>query len=232
MAKSDYLQRNDGAFRDQLNLFKNNIASYAANLSVTPAQIAAQSADADYFDHVLTSLGRMQTHSQQWTTWKGLVRDGGSPPVTGAPVVPALPGNVPVVPFGIETRFRALAKQIKAHGSYNPAIGQALGIEGPDAAPVDLATVQPLLDVEFSGNRVEVGWGWQGNAAELDMIEIQVDRGDAKGFTLLAFDTTPGYVDTAPLPAVPTKWKYKAIYRVGDQQTGQWSQEVSITVGG
>jgi hypothetical protein len=28
------------------------------------------------------------------------------------------------------------------------------------------------------------------------------------------------------------KCKYRSIYRVGDQQLGQWSNEVSITVGG
>jgi hypothetical protein len=28
------------------------------------------------------------------------------------------------------------------------------------------------------------------------------------------------------------KWKYRAIFRVGDHQVGQWSNEISITVGG
>ena len=58
-----------------------------------------------------------------------------------------------------------------------------------------------------------------------------MDRGDGKGFVPLAFDTTPGYVDTQPFPATPTKWTYKAIYRVNDAQTGQWSNPVTITVG-
>jgi hypothetical protein len=49
---------------------------------------------------------------------------------------------------------------------------------------------------------------------------------------MLTYDTTPGYVDTQPFPATPTKWTYKAIYRVGDAQVGQWSNPVSITVGG
>jgi hypothetical protein len=59
-----------------------------------------------------------------------------------------------------------------------------------------------------------------------------VDRADAKGFVDLAYDTTPGYTDTQPLPAAPVKWKYRAIWRVGDEQVGLWSEEVSITVGG
>ena len=67
---------------------------------------------------------------------------------------------------------------------------------------------------------MQVGWGWQGFSAFLDMLEIQVDRGDGKGWVFLTYDTTPNYTDTFPLPATPTKWKYRAIYRaiyrVGD----------------
>ena len=62
------------------------------------------------------------------------------------------------------------------------------------------------------------------------MIEIQVDRG--AGYSLLTYDTTPGYTDTTQFPASPAKWTYKAICRKGDSQVGQWSNPVSITVGG
>jgi hypothetical protein len=64
------------------------------------------------------------------------------------------------------------------------------------------------------------------------MLEIQGNRGDGKGWVFLTFDTTPNYTDTFPLPATPTKWKYRAIYRVGDAQVGIWSNTVEITVGG
>jgi hypothetical protein len=57
-----------------------------------------------------------------------------------------------------------------------------------------------------------------------------VDRGDGKGYVLLAFDTTPGYTDTQPFPTTPATWTYRAIYRVGDNQVGVWSQTVSVTV--
>ena len=38
-------------------------------------------------------------------------------------------------------------------------------------------------------------------------------------------DTTPNYADTAPLPPAGqgALWKYKAIYRQGDQRVRQWS---------
>ena len=84
----------------------------------------------------------------------------------------------------------------------------------------DLSAVAPVLTAKISGNHVAIGWGWGGNDTYLDACEIQVDRSDTHGFVLLAQDTTPGYNNTAPLPAAPTKWTYKAIYRVGDARVG------------
>ena len=33
-------------------------------------------------------------------------------------------------------------------------------------------------------------------------------------------------------PTTPTKWTYKAIYRIADHQVGQWSPAVIVIVGG
>lgn len=230
MVTNNYVQGNDNAFSAQLITFKTNIGGYAAILGLTTDQIKAQAADSDYLDYVLKCLGIMQNSAQQWTAWKNLTRGGGTPPPTGAPVAPVLPAAVPAVAPGIEARFRALVKQIKASPGYNSAIGKALGIEGSQQAPPDLTTIQPDIDVTLNGNHVDVAWGWGGYGAYLDLCEIQVDRGDGKGFNLLAIDSTPGYADTAPLPATPVKWTYKAIYRLGDVQVGLWSKPVSVTV--
>ena len=232
MARSDFLQANDDAFAAQLQAFKTNIGSYGAVLGVTPAQITAQAADADYFAFTLACQQIARACAAQWTVWKQLTRDGGSPPPTGVPVVPSFPDDPGVVAPGVEVRFRALVKAIKAHAGYNVSVGEALGIEGATQVGPDLATVTPVLGVKTSGNRVEVAWGWQGFAAYLELCEIQVDRGGGQGFGPLAFDTTPGYVDTAPFPAAPAKWTYRAIYRVNDAQVGQWSNPVSVVVGG
>jgi hypothetical protein len=76
---------------------------------------------------------------------------------------------------------------------------------------------------------VNIGSGCQGDSAFLDMIELQVGRGDGHGFVLLAMDTTPNYTDTVT-PTAPAKRTYRGIYRVGDARVGQWSNEVSINV--
>ena len=64
----------------------------------------------------------------------------------------------------------------------------------------------------------------------LPLSALHPHRGQS--FIALAFDTTPGYVDTQPFPAAPVKLTYQAIYRVGDNRAGQWSKPLSVTVGG
>jgi hypothetical protein len=121
-------------------------------------------------------------------------------------------------------------RQSKAHANYTPPIGEALGIEGPEQSGPDFSTFKPVLTLRLSGGQVLAGWGWQGQGAFLDMIEIHVNRG--AGYQMLAFDTTPDYLDTFAAPAGGQKWTYKAIYRLGDQRVGQWSDEASITIAG
>jgi hypothetical protein len=232
MAKSDYIPRNEEAFNALLQLFKNGIGNYATVLTVSAPQIAAQDADAASFDYTLKCMAIIANSSQQWTAWKNISRAGGTVPASGAPVAPVLPAAVPAVAPGIEARFRALVQLIKAHPAYNEAIGQALGIEGAEPAGPDLTSVQPDLDAVISGNQVNVKWNWGGKSAFLDLCEIQVDRNDGKGFVLLAYDTTPGYVDTQPFPTAPVIWTYRAIYRVGDDRVGVWSSPVSVTLPG
>ncbi|MBX7207315.1 MAG: hypothetical protein K1X78_03295 [Verrucomicrobiaceae bacterium] len=232
MPKSDYLKRRDDEFSAQLTTFQNNIGSHTATFGLSPAQVSGQAADAAYFAYILASQQVCSQCSQQWTAWKDIIRGGGAPPATGAPADAPMPAAVPIVAPGVEARFRKLAQSIKAHAAYNPAIGEALGIEGAAHTGPDFAVFKPEFDIVLTGGQVLVRWTWQGQSAFLDMIEILVDRGGGAGFVFLAQDTTPGYVDATPLPATAQKWSYKAIFRVGDQRIGQWSDVVSITVGG
>jgi hypothetical protein len=198
MAKSSYISPTDEGFAAQLQTFKNAIPGYAGTLNLTTTDTKPQGEDADYFSYVLAFQQIMQNGARQWTGWKDLARRGGDLPPSGAPVDPVLPTAPLAVAPGIETRFRALVKQIKAQASYNESIGEALGIEGAQQSGPDYATLQPDVSATINGTHVDIGWNWSGFANFLDQIEIQVDRG--QGFAALAFDTTPGYVDTQPFP--------------------------------
>ena len=168
-------------------------------------------------------------------TWDGILEPGDAgyvpPPLPAADAGAGLPAVVPVKP-GALTRIFSLVQVMQEATSYVESIGTDLGTIGSEASGPDFETLRPVFTVKMIGGKVVIDWGWGGFRSFLDMLQIQVDRADAKGFVDLAFDTTPGYTDTQPLPAAPVKWKYRAIWRVGDEQIGLWSEEVSITVGG
>ncbi len=233
MPKSDYIPTDDNGKASLFILFRDNIGGFLATLGLTAADadIVQQAADAARFRAIVDFCGNMQNAAQGWTAEKNYERDGGDTAPSGQ-VVPVLPaGFPPAVAAGIVRRFRDLVKRLKALKNYSETIGQALGIEGAVQGGPDLATLQAILTLAIVGNAVLIGWGWQGFSNFLDILEIQVDRGDGKGFVFLTYDTTPNYTDTAPLPATLAKWKYRAIYRVGDAQVGVWSNTVEITVG-
>lgn len=228
MAKKDYIQQNDMAFALQLNTFKTNIGSYAM-LGLAPAQITAQAADADYFNYLVQCQSIMQNDAKATTGWRDAVRDGNS--AATPPALTPLPAAVPPVTPGVESRFRALVQQIKSNPAYNTSIGTALGVEGVVAVGPDLNTLQPTITAEVTAAGVVIDWSFGGNAAFLDALELEVDRSDGKGFVVVTSDPTPGYTDTAPFPAAPAKWTYRAIYRLDDKRVGQWSATVSVMVG-
>ena len=83
MPKTDYISQNDAEFSAQLITFKNTIGDYSGLLALDPAAVAGQAADADYFTYCLQLQELMRNASQQASTWKSLIRNGGTPPASG-----------------------------------------------------------------------------------------------------------------------------------------------------
>ena len=213
--------------------FANKLPGYATALGLSTAQVNAAVADAQWLVYVMAAwLGAARAWSLACTNAVTLAQNGDGTTLMALPVftAPAFPDGVTPVNTGALDRIFALVQTIKDSGRCDDSIASDLGIIGTEKAAPDFETLQPRFKVSRVATGVFLDWGWDGNAAFLDMIEFQVDRGT--GFVFLANDTTPGYTDTAPQPSVLTKWKYRAIFRVGDQQVGQWSNDMSITVGG
>jgi hypothetical protein len=218
-----------------LENFRNKLPGYQAALGLSAGQVTAAVADARWLVHVmLTWQPAVKAWAQAATDAVALALSGDGTALMALPVftAPALPAGVTATNTGALNRLFALVQAIKATTGYTEAVGTDLGLVGAQQTAPDLATIRPEFSVSLQGTQPFIDWKWDGNSAFLDMMELQVDRNDGKGWQPLAFDTTPGYLDTAPLPAVPTKWKYRGIYRVGDHPVGVWSNEVSIIVGG
>lgn len=207
-------------------------------VDLTPDVINKRVADARWLAYAIGAwIGTIRTFGKSATAALEDVRfgdDSGEPglPVLTLPALPPSEGTVPAVvpqPPGALNRIFAVVQQIKEATGYTDAIGADLGLIGPEESPPDLTLIQPDLGISISGNKVLIDWGWEGYERFVDQCEIQVDRG--AGWTLLTIDTTPGCVDSHPHPATPTKWSYRAIYRVDDEPIGQWSPVRSVLLG-
>jgi len=236
--RSKHMKRNPfwpARVADQVTLlvkFINKLSGWAATLGLTPAQTSAAIADATWLVFVLQSwLPAVRSFALAATDAAAEAQTGDGSAVQVLPVLVVPAGGTPVN-TGALTRLFAVIQTIKGSNAFTETIGEDLGILGTTQSGPDFTTLAPTFKLTVIPTGVNVGWGFAGYAADLDMIELQVDRADGKGYVPLAFDTTPGYLDTCPRPATLTKWKYKGIYRVNDQQVGLWSNEVSITVGG
>ena len=80
MPKTDYIEQNDDGFNAQLTTFNGSIGNYAALLGLSAPTLAGIAADAAYFDYELKCMKLVQNAAQQWTAWKNIIRDGGTPP--------------------------------------------------------------------------------------------------------------------------------------------------------
>lgn len=230
MAKAELDQR-DSRLAAELEAFKNGIVPYASRLGISAEQVAAHAADTDYFSYTLAVQELLASNSKQWNGWKTVLRDGGNVPPTGTPQPPDFPGAPPPVAPGVEARFRTLVRQIKVNPNYNPSIGAALGLEDAYQTGPNYATLAPTLDAALGDMNVRIAWNWSGYASYLNECELQVDRGDGKGFVALASGRILGYVDTESFPDAPAQWTYRAIYHASGNRVGQWSQPVRVTVG-
>lgn len=235
MANQPYYPTREG---DQLMWFTNiesKIATHYTALDISPARQAKLQLSLHWLIWTWgTFLPSRRLEAPAATAWRDQFATGtrGAGSAVTPPVAATLtpPAGTPY--FGTLTWLFGEIGRWKSAEGYNATIGQSLAIIGSPQSGPDLTTIQPVLTATASGGTVKIVWGWQGYSAFLDLCELTVDRADGKNFVPLAHGITPNYEDTTAYPATPTKWIYKAIYRVGDHQVGRWSTEVSVVVGG
>jgi hypothetical protein len=225
MTTTSFMPNTDSGKADLLDHLAATLPHYLELLNISAEDLAALKADADSFRYALQTLGDMQAYAQHWTAYKNLLRDGGTG-ITSWPVSPTLTMPIPpAVSSGIIPRLSALSAHIKTHKNYTTAIGQDLWLIGASQV-IDPNTWKPILSIQSQAGHPIIAWT-KGKAAAL---EIWVDRSDGSNFVFLTINTEPNTIDTTPLPSTSATWKYKAIYRLHDEQVGQWSDVISVTV--
>jgi hypothetical protein len=225
MPKAYFLPHDEPGRRKWLKNFSGKLPTYAAIVGVTAEEVAQVTADDLFFDYVCNAHSQHTKTTRDWTAYKNQAAHGdnlGDIPVTPTPGTPP-----PVVPPDIFGRETALAVRIKKHPKCTDPIAQDLGIIGAEVI-VDPTGYQPVLTLSLNAGHPHIGWPKLG----MDSLELWKDWGDGKGFVQLTITTNPDYADNSPLPAagVSAVWKFKGIYRLNDQQVGQWSDVATIGV--
>jgi len=215
-----------------LENFRLKLTLYAAALGLSPQRTADSIADARWLVYLIVSwLESVRTHGKAATSALSQAQSGSGPLALPTFTPAALPDGVVARPAGALDRIFSLVAELKGNEACTEPMAVDLGILGALAPAPDMSVIQPVISATALTNGVQINWSWQGWAKFLDQCEIHVDRSDGKGWTILTFDTTPGYLDTTPAPTSFTQWKYRAIFRLDDAQVGQWSAEVSVSVG-
>lgn len=199
---NDFVKRNDVLFVAQLNTFKNNLPAVAALFGITPAQLGAAAADADWMAYIVLRIDGVPGFAQDWTKLKDQVRHGGDgsiiPPFPTPPDVTTPPAAV--ISPDVEGRFRQLAAQLKANSNYSKAIGENLGIEA-DETSFDEENYKPEGSAKAVLNVVTVKFSKKGVDAQA--IYCKVTTG------VSTLPTTPG--SPSPTPATLSQYTKIAI---------------------
>ena len=229
MAKQFYMPKSDSGKQLWAQNFGNKLGTYKVKYNLTDDEVADAIASSAYFNYYLDCSNQYGEYNKKLTQYKNELRDGieaGSSPSV-IPVPPTLAAAPHEVAPGIFKRLASIAAVIKSKANYTIADGQDLGIEGAEETA---GPDKPAINVRLGdGGHPEIVW----KKAGMDALDIYVKRGSGE-WQFLATDTVPNYIDTFTLPAPGESglWKYKCIYRNDDQQVGNWSDEISITVSG
>jgi hypothetical protein len=205
MAKQDYLPPRDGDFLTWYQNFKTELATVAASVGLLPADVTAVDGDFTLIDGKIAAVVAAKADQQAAAADKAASRTL------------------------VESRLRAVVRRIKSHPGYTPAIGEQLGVVGPEDT-TDLNTAQPTLQAtSVLAGSVTIGFTKSVSSG----VRILAKRGAEPAFTFLASDTSSPYVDTREnLAAGPETRHYQAQYLDGDDPVGLVSDTLTVTVPG
>lgn len=208
--------------------FRSKIAGYASQLGFTPAEVTDAQTLCTTFINAYNFAEGARTAMQGATQWRDLVFYG-EPTGTPAPPTPTFPnGGDFTYTRGAVTRFFQLRDQIVVNNGYTVAMGEDLGLIGPENTERPAADVAPQLRaIVTMGNTINLSGSMQG----MDALRVEYAKQGGE-FTTVAFLTkTPGgfQVNTAA-PNVPENGFVRAVFIKKNEEYGNFSPNYPVTV--
>lgn len=211
------------------------LPALAAELEISPAELASILADCKYEIFLLTTVGEMAnaTFGALHGFVKTMERSPLNSPAIPVPTLPVWPADAPaIVPPGIAARRSAwVGKGKKAKGYNKNTNGRTLRLE-PTRSPFDpSAYIAQLRSLKATGHeQVLVTVGKAGG--QVTMMKLMMRLKGQGAFKQVAMFTARTYIDSTPLAqaGVPEEREYQLIAMKNDQVIGQPSPILSVVV--
>lgn len=202
MAKSDYLPHSDNDLQTWHDRFKINIVTFKEALGFSDEDISTISIDNERLHQTIAAASAASAAAHSAIMEKS-----------------SIIGD-------IETHIRSYARRLKAHPNYKESIGSSLGIIGQDSHinPTDYKPV--LTATDQSGGIVQLKF----NKYKSDGINIYCQRESDSEFVLLSRTLISPFIDNRPLlvSGKPELRRYTAVHLQGDNEVGQFSDELVV----
>ena len=225
-----YVERSILLFVIQLGTFSTNLKGALATMfGFSTADLAKIEADYAYMQWVVKNMDVIEAYNTSYVAYQHLVRYGAKDVTTIAePVFPDLGTPPAIVLAGIQNRFVANANKIKGSPLCTEDIQKKLGIFS--STPVAKGEAPDLKVIESAGYPAIYFHKYHN-----DGIALYRDKGDGKGYGTLPYRNvffSPFTDKDVPAEGHTALYKYKAVYLSHDEETGNFSAEVSITIAG
>ena len=204
MSLKDFLKRREADLNKQEENFNTKLPVHAATLGILPAEVT--SVTGILTDHITSFTNSIAKKAES----KAAVKE-----------------NLDKKGLALD-EFRRIAKKIKASTGYTEAIGEELGIIGPDVAPSDYRTVQPKLKGDISGEVVHIYF----DKFDLEGLKLFSQRGAETDYSFLANDTHSPYTDNRKKLDLskPEERRYYAYYTMDEDEVGLKSDILTVVV--
>ncbi len=228
---ADFVKDGDDVFSTQLNNFASGLTTLGAGLGFTPTEITDADDDAVIFAYIIGRQSTVQSYGQDFTKYKLLARFGDGMAVLPAtvPVIAAFPVSPTVTAANIEGRFRQRAAKAKSSSAYTTSKGETLNIVAPDEV-FDPLTGKPTFSIYMDSGHPVLKWV----KSKFQGVDIYKNDGTGTAWVKKERDLKSPWADTDDLPETGKSavWKYKMIYIFNDKPTGEYSDEITVTVYG
>lgn len=119
-------------------------------------------------------------------------------------------------------------ERLRNTSGFTEEVNKALMAVPPRAQALALAEHKPVIRGSVAGGKVRVSW----TRGSLDGINVYCRKQGETGWTLLGRDNRPPFDDLRPLPLTAEVREYRAVGVFRDEEVGQPSDIISLTVGG